>query len=157
MRNVSILDGSLKEFSFGNEMYRVSFNQDEVCKVIPSLEEAIRDESVEEAEAILNELDAEEISRTVSSTWGIQYKFWLTETIDNQEEYIVPLDALEKCLLKFGMRLEFGGNFAEVIERCTQNESSVLSDFRRKNPNDKLSEAEEDVFRFYRAVVFKKE
>ncbi len=157
MRNMSILTGDSMELSFGNEMYRVSFSPDDVCKILPSLEEGIRSKSSDEVESVLNDLDTDEVLRTVSNTWGVQYKFWLTETIDNQEEYIVPLSALEKCLLKFGMQLEFEGNFADVIERSSKSESSILSDFRKKNSEGSLSEAEEDVFRFYRAVVFKKE
>ena len=157
MRNISIQEDKLDEFGFGNDMYRVTFSSEEVCKVVPDLKESILTKSVEQAEAVLNEIDSEEILQTVSTTWGVKYKFWLVETIENQEEYVVPLRSLESSLGKFGMHLEFGGNFAEVIDRATRKEPSVFSDFLKKNKNVILSDAEDDVFRFYRAVVFKKE
>ena len=70
---------------------------------------------------------------------------------------MVPLNALQEGLAKLGFVTEYTGNFAEIINKNTSANSNVIVDFRKFNKDLVLSDAEEDVFRFYRAAVFRKQ
>jgi SAM-dependent methyltransferase len=157
LQNVTPTDESFSEFAFGNELYKVSFEPSEILKLIPNLRGVYEHHSREEFESVMSETDREDMLTIVSHTWGAKYKFWLVDTIDNQEEYMVPLIKLQAGLQKFGFVTEYTGNFAEIINENTASNSSVIVDFRKSNPDLVLSDAEEDVFRFYRAAVFRKE
>jgi hypothetical protein len=149
-------DGDMSSFSFGNKLYRITFSADEIVKLIPETADAIGHKSVEEFEQILDSIDFDDVVSRVSSSWGEQYKFWLTETIADQEEYIVPTAGLEKVLTEAGLTVEMSGNFAEIIEHYKANDSPTVKEFFRYNKNISLSDDEDEVFRFYRAVVVKK-
>jgi hypothetical protein len=146
-------DETVGNFSFGNKLYRVTFTGEEVEKLIPELADSIRHGSAEEFEHALDSVDFDDVVSRVSSTWGEQYKFWLTETIADQEEYIVPTMGLEKVLADSGLAVEMSGNFAEIFEHYT--DSSTVKDFLKFNKTT-LSDDEDEIFRFYRALVVKK-
>jgi SAM-dependent methyltransferase len=145
------------EFVFGNETYKVTFTKDELLKLVPALAEPINNKSVEAMESVIEQLDFEEVVNTASNAWGGQYKFWLVQTIDNQEEYIVPLSACESLLTsQMQMTHQVGGNFAEILSHYTEKDSKVVKDFKKHNPDAVLNDDEDEVFKFYRALVFEK-
>jgi SAM-dependent methyltransferase len=127
-------------FSFGNELYKVSFARDELGKIIPVGEEEI-DKSVESA-------DFGEISEKLNREFGIRYTFYLTDTIDHQEEYVVPLQSLTDAAAGRGMEIEKSGNFSEILHE--------YSEFKIKSNLTELDEHENEIFIFYRGLVLKK-
>jgi hypothetical protein len=157
LRNLRALNETFSEFGFGNDLYSVTFSEQEILQLFPGTRSAIDNRSQEELEAILSDTDGDEIQRNLSNAWGIQYKFWLVETIDNQEEFIVPLQALTELFQTNGMTPVFAGNFADVLQHDALSDLAIIDDFQKQNPTLKLSDAEEDVFCFYRAVVFRKD
>lgn len=157
LRNITPVDDTFSDFVLGNNIYKVTFSKDELLKVIPSLSDAVMKKSSEDMESQIEQLDLDDVSNTVGNLWGVQYKFWLIQTIDNQEEYIVPFSALEGLLTgQLQMTHDLGGNFAEIVSHFTEKGSKVVKDFKKSNPDAILTDAEEEVFKFYRAVVFHK-
>lgn len=157
LRNIAPANDEFSEFSFGNDNYKVTFAKDELLKIVPTLGDAIIDKSIDAIEAEIEQIGFDDVSNVVSSTWGVQYKFWLVQTIENQEEFIVPVSALETLMTEsFSMNHEIGGNFAEIVSHYTEKGSNVVKDFNKFNPGTVLTDAEEEVFKFYRAVVFRK-
>ena len=69
---------------------------------------------------------------------------------------MVPCSALESLLNELGMDVEMGGNFAELIQHYTEQDSPIIKDFQKHHSSIVLSDDEEEVFRFYRAIVVKK-
>lgn len=80
------------QLSFGNSLYHVAFSINSLTDILPGLENTSVDQ--EQLENTLKSIDYEDVQRAVDSTWGIPYKFYLLDAIDNQEEYIVPRLAL---------------------------------------------------------------
>ena len=137
---------------FGNKQYRVTFTPDELKKIIPQVD-ASSDTTLEQA--IENDVDFDQVVTRLSTTWGNQYKFWLIDTIDNQEEYVVPIIALENLAKECGLSIEINANFGEILEHYSEH--PTVKDFRRAYPHVSLSTDEEEIFRFYRGIVFRKD
>jgi mRNA (guanine-N7-)-methyltransferase len=155
LRNITPTDETFTEFSFGNSIYRVTFSAEELLKVAPTLGAVVDGKSMELFEAAIDELDFDELAQTVANTWGVQYKFWLVQTIDNQEEFIVPITALEELISEFHASQETRGNFAETLRYYTDRNHSVVEDFLKRGIV--LTDEEEEVFSFYRSIVITKE
>ena len=158
LRNATPTDETCTAFEFGNSNYKVTFAANELIKLIPSVAEVLSAPNPAEAfEAEMEQVDFDEVSQAVGQTWGAQYKFWLVQTIDDQEEYIVPCAALETLLGEMKLNHEMGGNFSEVVSHYSEHKSPVVNDFKKFNAGITLSDVEEEVFKFYRAIVVKKE
>ena len=158
MRNLKYAEEETgSEWYFGNETYRVTFNTEEAIRIIPKLEPAFSAKSEEVLDKELEEIDFEQVANTVGETWGLQYKFYLIQTIDNQEEYVVPTCAMERMFNEMKLDTEMTANFAEIIAHYTQQESPVIRDFRKHNATLELNPDEDEVFRFYRAIVVRKD
>ena len=150
-------DTNFDELYFGNDTYRVTFKSDEICRIVPKLEPVISQHSEEVLDKELEEIDFEQVATDLGETWGAQYKFYLVQTIDNQEEYVVPNLALEQMFKEMKVDTEMTANFAEVIAHYAENESPVIRDFKKHNPSLELNPDEDEVFRFYRAIVVRKD
>ena len=158
LRTLKAVAGSeFSELSFGSDTYRVTLKAEEIARILPELSRAITDQSDDLLERGLEEIDFEQVSQKVSETWGAQYKFYLVDTIDNQEEYIVPTAAMTSMLTDMKFDIEMTGNFAEIISHYTKEDSPVIRDFRKYNPTLELTPDEEEVFRFYRSIVIRKD
>lgn len=155
LRGIVPTDATFSEFAFGNNSYRITFTAEELTKIAPSLHEAIESKSNDAFELAVEELDFDEVAQMVASTWGVKYKFWLVQTIDNQEEFIVPCSALEAILGELKAGQEMGGNFAEVINDYTRKDHPMIKDFMKRNIV--LTNEEDEVFTFYRSVVIRKQ
>ena len=151
MRN---LESETGQYFFGNRQYRVTIAPEELAKMIPDCADKLTSPEAME-HAIEHEVDFDSVVDRLGSTWGLQYKFWLIETIDNQEEYVVPILALERLVNELGMKVEMSANFAEILQHY--EDSQTIRDFRRAFPKLPLSDDEEEVFKFYRAIVIRKD
>ncbi len=125
-----------------------------MAKMIPECAEKVSSPEAME-QAIEHEIDFDSVVDRLGSSWGLQYKFWLIETIDNQEEYVVPIIALERLVNELGMKVEMSANFAEILQHY--EDSQTIRDFRRTFPKLPLTDDEEEVFKFYRAIVIRKD
>jgi SAM-dependent methyltransferase len=151
MRNLESDNG---QYFFGNRQYRVTIEPDQMAKMIPECAEKVSSPEAME-QAIEHEIDFDSVVDRLGSSWGLQYKFWLIETIDNQEEYVVPIIALERLVNELGMKVEMSANFAEILRHY--EDSQTIRDFRRSFPKLPLTDDEEEVFKFYRAIVIRKD
>ncbi len=143
------------QLQFGNDLYKVKFSFDSMRTIVPDIDTIAGEDATEdEVESFVEQIDLEATKEKLASTWGIPYTFWLIDTINDQEEYAVPLKALEEIIIANSMIIKMSENFAEVLSRF--GHSQVLTGFKRMNPNLSLSDDEEDVFRFYRALVVEK-
>ena len=148
MRSIQQADNG--DFFFGNKQYRVSLGPDEFAKIVPECASKMKSfDSVESA--MESEVDFDTVVERLSTTWGLQYKFWLIDTIDNQEEYVVPIVAVEQIINELGMKVELSANFAEILQHY--QDSPTMKEFRLGS----LSDDEEEVFKFYRAIVIRKD
>ena len=142
--------------SFGNDFYRVNLEASEFSKFVPNMESHTSVDASKLSDTLFAETDFDEVGIQATETWGVKYKFWLVDTIDNQEEYIVPISALTRLAKEMGLDVEFSGNFGEVFEFMAAHGSSTIADFKGKHPRLDLNEMEEEVFNIYRAVVFRR-
>lgn len=157
LRSVTpVEESSFTAFAFGNDNYRVTFDASDLLRLIPTLAPAIDSQSEMKFESEIEQLDFDQVSQKAGDTWGVKYKFWLVETIDDQEEFMVPCMSLEEMLGGLSMDVEMGGNFSEVINHYTEKDSPVIKEFKRRNVDTTLTDSEEEVFKFYRALVIKK-
>jgi SAM-dependent methyltransferase len=148
--------GSFNSFEFGNELYNVSFITEELVKLIPELTQSISDRNMDAFESALAETDFDEVVSKASTTWGVKYMFWLVDTIERQEEYLVPMESLSQVALECGLSVELSRNFAEVPDLFPDSASQSGPGGRRQTQTVVLSDVEEEVSNIYRAVVFKK-
>lgn len=142
--------------SFGNEFYRVNLEVSEFAKLVPDLDACTYWDTGRLSDKLFSEVDFDEVSIRASETWGVKYNFWLVDTIENQEEYIVPISALTRLVKELGLQVEFSGDFGDVFKYMAELGSSTISEFRGKNPRVDLNDMEEEVFNIYRAIVFSK-
>jgi SAM-dependent methyltransferase len=143
-------------FEYGNKVYKVNFLPEELLKLVPSAAASVGQKSDVDFEMAVEQADFDEVSQIAANVWGAKYSFWLVDTIDNQDEFIVPLTGLEDVLSVMGMKSEMSGNFSEVLSHYTEQESPVIKDFKKYNPDVALSDDELEMFMFYRALVVKK-
>jgi hypothetical protein len=142
-------------FEFGNDLYRVKIPLASLARIVPNLADTLKpDLSDDELESVVEALDIDEVSERLSTEWGIPYSFWLIETIDDQEEYVVPLKELVAVMDECGLDVALSGNFAEILQQY--NHSPVTAGFNKTNNGLTLSPNEEEIFRFYRTLVAQK-
>lgn len=153
-KSAAIVEGT-PIFEFGNDLYRVKIPLASLARIVPSLTDTLKpDASDEELESLVEALDIDEVSERLSTEWGIPYSFWLIETIDDQEEYVVPLKELVAVMDECGLDVALSGNFAEILQQY--NHSPVIAGFNKTNNGLTLSPNEEEIFRFYRTLVAQK-
>jgi hypothetical protein len=134
----------------------VNLEVSEFAKLVPDLEACTSWDTGRLSDKLFSEVDFDEASIRASETWGVKYNFWLVDTIENQEEYIVPISALTRLAKELGLLVEFSGDFGDVFKFMAEQGSSTISEFRGKNPRLDLNDMEEEVFNIYRAIVFSK-
>jgi mRNA (guanine-N7-)-methyltransferase len=131
-------DGN-KNLVFGNDVYKVTIDRDLIGNILAG--EDLK--------------DSKRLKEILGERWGVKYSFWLDETIDNQEEFLVPFTVLSEIALAQGLKCELRANFVSAFARFSEK-SKIISEFNMRNPHEKLSDDEHECFSFYRVFAFKK-
>ncbi|EER06066.1 conserved hypothetical protein [Perkinsus marinus ATCC 50983] len=131
-------DGSSK---FGNEVYSVTFEKDQLLKLAPSNPV----EGNEEGTAIDH--------KKGSTEWGVVYQFWLMQSIDDQAEYLVPFKAFDAVARAANFKCVLHANFGAFLEHY-ETKSEIVKKFRWTHSDVVLSPEEEQVFKLYTTFVF---
>ena len=147
---------SFNSFEFGNDLYNVTFTAEELLKLVPNLTQAISEGNMDAFDSVLADTDFDEVVLKASTTWGVKYMFWLVDTIERQEEYLVPMESLSQVASGCGLSVEVSCNFAEVPNLFPDSVTQTGPGGRRQAQPVVLSDIEEEVSNIYRAVVFKK-
>ncbi|KAF4667939.1 hypothetical protein FOL47_003332 [Perkinsus chesapeaki] len=133
-------DGSAK---FGNDHYSVTFEKEELAKLCRTRTAVPQGES---AAAVIDH-------KMCSSIWGVVYRFWLIESIDDQAEYMVPFKSFDAAARGSNLKCVLHANFGAFLDHY-ETKCDVVRTFRRKHSGVVLSPEEEPVFNFYTTFVF---
>lgn len=73
---------------------------------------------------------------SMRNDWGIEYKFWLANSIDNQLEFIVPVVDFRKLIVESGFQLLSASNFTNYMDSKISNFRG-LDDMSKNEKNKK--------------------
>ncbi|KAF4688455.1 hypothetical protein FOZ60_002786 [Perkinsus olseni] len=135
-------DGSSK---FGNEVYSVTFEKDQLSKLAPSDPAPASGDGHQGALAIDH--------KKCSTEWGVVYQFWLMQSIDDQAEYLVPFKAFDAVARLANLKCVLHANFGAFLEHY-ETKSEVVKKFRWNHSDLVLSPEEDQVFKLYTTFVF---
>ena len=140
--------------SFGNSLYRVSLKSESIDDLI--FGGAHGHGNVAQLIESLNGLEPKELARQLDHLWGLEYTFWLVDTISDQAEFLVPFKSLESQAAGFGLKPLLRANFETILGKFAADAKAVV-EWKSKNPGKELNDEEKEVFSFYRGFALRKE
>lgn len=149
-------------FSFGNNIYKVTFDAPTFQKLLGVA--AISDSNLTVNPSNntfqLSDLQKDNIKFNSEYTWGCGYRFWLKDLISNAFEYNIPWKAFsDLALAEFDLELVEDLNFSEVLAAGSEYSDRLQSWIQQrlsKGPKILMKDNEFEAFTFYKAFVFRK-